>query len=155
MSVYHCTLRHKHYTFRDLKTILAKAGPPRSGDTLAGLEDHFCGKLLGVPMGCDVCYTNHAEADQDDMDNLLTLLAVAGCNYFMGVPGADDVMLNYQSSSFHDSHYLRQLLGLRPAPEFEQWLEDMQILTPENRLLPISRQHRLIGADGSDEVIRR
>ena len=85
----------------------------------AGLEDHFCGKLLGLPMGCDVCYTNHAEADQDDMDNLLTLLAAAGCNYFMGVPGADDVMLNYQSTSFHDSHYLRQVLGLRPAPEFE------------------------------------
>ena len=77
----------------------------------AGLEDHFCGKLLGLPMGCDVCYTNHAEADQDDMDNLLTLLAVAGCNYFMGVPGADDIMLNYQSTSFHDSHYLRQALG--------------------------------------------
>ncbi len=110
----------------------------------AGLEDHFCGKLLGVPMGCDVCYTNHAEADQDDMDNLLTLLAVAGCNYFMGVPGADDVMLNYQSTSFHDSHYLRQLLGLRPAPEFEEWLEKMQIATADNRLLPIGPKHRLI-----------
>jgi len=110
----------------------------------AGLEDHFCGKLLGVPMGCDVCYTNHAEADQDDMDNLLTLLAVAGCNYFMGVPGADDIMLNYQSTSFHDSHYLRQLLGLRPAPEFEQWLERMRILGEGNCLLPINRQHRLI-----------
>src|SRR5215213_8885621 len=94
----------------------------------AGLEDHFCGKLLGLPMGCDVCYTNHAQADQDDMDNLLTLLAVAGCNYFMGVPGADDIMLNYQSTSFHDSHYLRQLLGLRPAPEFETWLQRMRIV---------------------------
>jgi ethanolamine ammonia-lyase large subunit len=88
----------------------------------AGLEDHFCGKLLGVPMGCDVCYTNHAEADQDDMDALLTLLGVAGVNYIMGVPGADDVMLNYQSTSFHDALYLRRVLGLRPAPEFESWL---------------------------------
>jgi ethanolamine ammonia-lyase large subunit len=87
----------------------------------AGLEDHFCGKLLGLPMGCDVCYTNHAEADQDDMDALLTLLGAAGVNYIMGVPGADDVMLNYQSTSFHDALYLRRLLGLRPAPEFEQW----------------------------------
>jgi ethanolamine ammonia-lyase large subunit len=112
----------------------------------AGLEDHFCGKLLGVPMGCDVCYTNHAEADQDDMDNLLTLLAVAGCNYFMGVPGADDIMLNYQSTSFHDSHYLRQVLGLRPAPEFEAWLEEMHIARDGTRLLPISPQHRLIDA---------
>jgi ethanolamine ammonia-lyase large subunit len=112
----------------------------------AGLEDHFCGKLLGLPMGCDVCYTNHAEADQDDMDNLLTLLAAAGCNYFMGVPGADDIMLNYQSTSFHDSLYLRQLLGLRPAPEFEAWLKDMHVtddgrqlrqVTPENRLLDL------------------
>jgi ethanolamine ammonia-lyase large subunit len=89
----------------------------------AGLEDHFCGKLLGLPMGCDVCYTNHAEADQDDMDTLLTLLGVAGVNYIMGVPGADDVMLNYQSTSFHDALYLRRTLGLRPAPEFEAWLE--------------------------------
>lgn len=88
----------------------------------AGLEDHFCGKLLGLPMGCDVCYTNHAEADQDDMDALLTLLGVAGVNYVMGVPGADDVMLNYQSTSFHDAHYIRRILGLRPAPEFETWL---------------------------------
>ena len=88
----------------------------------AGLEDHFCGKLLGLPMGCDVCYTNHAEADQDDMDALLTLLGVAGVNYIMGVPGADDVMLNYQSTSFHDALYLRRVLGLRPAPEFEAWL---------------------------------
>jgi ethanolamine ammonia-lyase large subunit len=88
----------------------------------AGLEDHFCGKLLGLPMGCDVCYTNHAEADQDDMDVLLTLLGAAGVNYIMGVPGADDVMLHYQSTSFHDALYLRRLLGLRPAPEFEAWL---------------------------------
>ncbi len=88
----------------------------------AGLEDHFCGKLLGLPMGCDVCYTNHAEADQDDMDVLLTLLGAAGVNYIMGVPGADDVMLHYQSTSFHDALYLRRVLGLRPAPEFEAWL---------------------------------
>jgi ethanolamine ammonia-lyase large subunit len=88
----------------------------------AGLEDHFCGKLLGLPMGCDVCYTNHAEADQDDMDTLLTLLGAAGVNYIMGVPGADDVMLHYQSTSFHDALYLRRVMGLRPAPEFEAWL---------------------------------
>jgi ethanolamine ammonia-lyase large subunit len=88
----------------------------------AGLEDHFCGKLLGLPMGCDVCYTNHAEADQDDMDALLTLLGAAGVNYIMGVPGADDVMLNYQSTSFHDALYLRRVLGLKAAPEFEAWL---------------------------------
>ena len=93
----------------------------------AGLEDHFCGKLLGLPMGVDVCHTNHADADQDDMDALLTLLGVAGCNYIMGVPGADDIMLGYQSTSFHDSWYLRQALGLRPAPEFEEWLERMRI----------------------------
>lgn len=88
----------------------------------AALEDHFCGKLLGLPMGVDICYTNHAEADQDDMDNLLTLLGVAGCNFIMGIPGSDDIMLNYQSTSFHDALYLRKVLGLRPAPEFEQWL---------------------------------
>jgi ethanolamine ammonia-lyase large subunit len=110
----------------------------------AGLEDHFCGKLLGLPMGCDVCYTNHAEADQDDMDNLLTLLAVAGCNYFMGVPGADDIMLNYQSTSYHDSHYLRQLLGLRPAPEFETWLQAMGIYDQSHHLCVLSPQNRLI-----------
>ncbi|HML17432.1 MAG TPA: ethanolamine ammonia-lyase subunit EutB [Bryobacteraceae bacterium] len=100
----------------------------------AGLEDHFCGKLLGLPMGCDVCYTNHAEADQDDMDMLLTLLGAAGCNYIMGVPGADDIMLNYQSTSFHDALYLRSLLKLRPAPEFEAWLERMGILGDGVRL---------------------
>ncbi|MEO2127392.1 MAG: ethanolamine ammonia-lyase subunit EutB [Christiangramia sp.] len=93
----------------------------------AALEDHFCGKLLGLPMGCDVCYTNHAEADQDDMDSLLTLLGVAGCNYIMGVPGADDIMLNYQSTSFHDAMYLRKVLNKRPAPEFEEWLLKMGI----------------------------
>src|SRR5205085_5152121 len=104
--------------------------------TRAGLEDHFCGKLLGLPMGCDVCYTNHAEADQDDMDGLLTLLATAGVNFVMGVPGADDIMLNYQSTSFHDSQYLRQVLGLRPAPEFAAWLEKMRIARDGLRLEP-------------------
>jgi ethanolamine ammonia-lyase large subunit len=101
----------------------------------AGLEDHFCGKLLGLPMGCDICYTNHAEADQDDMDALLTMLAVAGCNYIMGVPGADDVMLHYQSTSFHDALYLRSVLGLRPAPEFEAWMERHPPLLAESWLL--------------------
>jgi len=93
----------------------------------AGLEDHFCGKLLGLPMGCDVCYTNHAEADQNDMDVLLTLLGAAGCNFVMGVPGSDDIMLNYQTTSFHDALVARRVLGLRPAPEFEDWLHRMQI----------------------------
>lgn len=91
----------------------------------AGLEDVFCGKLLGLPMGIDICYTNHAEADQDDMDTLLTLMGVAGANFIMGVPGADDVMLHYQSTSFHDALYLRDVLGLRPAPEFEAWILNM------------------------------
>jgi len=110
----------------------------------AGLEDHFCGKLLGLPMGCDVCYTNHAEADQDDMDTLLTLLGVAGCNYIMGVPGADDIMLNYQSTSFHDSHYLRQVLSLKPAPEFAAWLDKMEIAREGLRLQPTTARHTLV-----------
>jgi ethanolamine ammonia-lyase large subunit len=96
----------------------------------AGLEDHFCGKLLGVPMGCDVCYTNHAEADSDDMDALLMLLGAAGCNFIMGIPGADDIMLNYQSTSFHDALVMRQTMGLRAAPEFEAWLQRMQVFEP-------------------------
>ncbi|WP_118183316.1 ethanolamine ammonia-lyase subunit EutB [Paraburkholderia phosphatilytica] len=112
----------------------------------AGLEDHFCGKLLGVPMGCDICYTNHAEADQDDMDNLLTLLGVAGINFIMGVPGADDVMLNYQSTSFHDALYVRDVLGLRRAPEFETWLEAMQIADARGALLKSPGQPLLEGA---------
>ena len=95
----------------------------------AGLEDHFCGKLMGLPMGCDVCYTNHAEADQDDMDVLLTLLGTAGCNFIMGVPGSDDIMLNYQTTSFHDALYARRVLGLKPAPEFEAWLKNIGIFT--------------------------
>jgi ethanolamine ammonia-lyase large subunit len=110
----------------------------------AGLEDHLCGKLLGLPMGVDACYTNHAQADQDDMDLLLTLLGAAGCTYVMGVPGADDVMLHYQSTSFHDVQYLRQILGLRPAPEFEAWLHRMGIVDDRLRLLPVTRGHRLL-----------
>jgi len=102
----------------------------------AGLEDHFCGKLLGIPMGCDVCYTNHAEADQDDMDTLLTLLGVAGCNFIMGVPGADDIMLNYQTTSFHDALYARRVLDLKPAPEFELWLQNMGIIT-DNKMITL------------------
>ena len=99
----------------------------------AGLEDHFCGKLLGLPMGCDVCYTNHAEADQNDMDVLLTLIGVAGCSFVMGVPGSDDIMLNYQTTSFHDALYARRALGLRPAPEFEAWLQKMQIMSNDGQ----------------------
>lgn len=102
--------------------------------TRAGLEDHFCGKMLRLPMGCDVCYTNHADADQDDMDDLLTLLGVAGCNYIMGVPGADDIMLNYQSTSFHDAQYVRQVLNLKAAPEFEAWLQALGIHDETGRL---------------------
>lgn len=99
----------------------------------AGLEDHFCGKLLGLPMGCDICYTNHAEADQNDMDVLLTLFGTAGINFIMGIPGSDDVMLNYQTTSFHDALYLRQLLGLKPAPEFAQWLEQQGVMKQSNQ----------------------
>lgn len=112
--------------------------------TRAGLEDHCCGKLLGLPMGVDICYTNHAEADQDDMDALLTLLGAAGCTYIMGVPGADDIMLNYQSTSFHDAAYLRKLLGLTPAPEFAAWLENLGILDKKGELLPIGAGSKLL-----------
>jgi len=110
----------------------------------AGLEDHFCGKLLGLPMGCDICYTNHAEADQDDIDNLLVLLGTAGVNFIMGVPGADDIMLNYQSTSFHDQLFVRQALGLKRAPEFEAWLEKIGLTDGAGRLLPASPDHRLL-----------
>ena len=106
----------------------------------AGLEDHFCGKLLGVPMGCDICYTNHAEADQDDMDMLLTLLGAAGINFIMGIPGSDDVMLNYQTTSFHDALYVRPVLGLRAAPEFEAWLAKMQILRQDGNRLRLGKE---------------
>ncbi|MBB5328456.1 ethanolamine ammonia-lyase subunit EutB [Tunturiibacter gelidoferens] len=116
----------RHFNPMLVNTVVGFIGPEYLYDgkqiLRAGLEDHFCGKLLGLPMGCDICYTNHAEADQDDMDALLTMLGAAGVNYIMGVPGADDIMLNYQSTSFHDALYLRRLLNLRPAPEFEAWL---------------------------------
>ncbi|HEU4326777.1 MAG TPA: ethanolamine ammonia-lyase subunit EutB [Roseiflexaceae bacterium] len=136
--------------FRPLlvNTVVGFIGPEYLYDgkqiTRAGLEDHFCGKLLGLPMGCDVCYTNHAEADQDDMDALLTLLGVAGCTFVMGVPGADDIMLNYQSTSFHDVLYLRAALGLRPAPEFEDWLGRMGIAGPNGRIARVGPQHPLL-----------
>lgn len=117
--------------------------------TRAGLEDHFCGKLLGLPMGVDVCYTNHAEADQDDMDALLTLLGAAGCTFVMGVPGADDIMLNYQSTSFHDAAYLRRLLGRKPAPEFAAWLESSGVMDGNGRLKPIETSNRLLGLPGA------
>ena len=137
----------RHFDPMLVNTVVGFIGPEYLYDgkqiVRAGLEDHFCGKLLGLPMGCDVCYTNHAEADQDDMDTLLTLLGTAGVNYIMGVPGADDVMLNYQSTSFHDALYVRKVLGLRPAPEFEAWLAgdefnrlQLEAIHPE-RLLPV------------------
>lgn len=112
--------------------------------TRAALEDHFCAKLLGLPMGMDICYTNHAAADQDDMDNLLVLMGVAGCNYIMGVPGSDDIMLNYQSTSFHDALFIRKLLNLRPAPEFEQWLIQQGIMDEQGNHLPVNANHRLL-----------
>lgn len=114
-----------------VNTVVGFIGPEYLFDgkeiTRAGLEDHFCGKLLGLPMGCDICYTNHADADQNDMDNLLTLLGVAGCNFIMGIPGSDDIMLNYQTTSFHDALYARRVLNLKAAPEFSVWLEKMEI----------------------------
>jgi ethanolamine ammonia-lyase large subunit len=117
----------RHFDPMLVNTVVGFIGPEYLYDgkqiARAGLEDHFCGKLLGLPMGCDICYTNHAEADQDDMDSLLTLLGAAGVNFIMGVPGADDIMLNYQSTSFHDALYIRKVLGLRSAPEFEEWME--------------------------------
>ncbi|SEM58604.1 Ethanolamine ammonia-lyase heavy chain [Loktanella fryxellensis] len=122
----------RHFDPLLVNTVVGFIGPEYLFDgkeiTRAGLEDHFCGKLLGLPMGCDVCYTNHAEADQNDMDNLMTLLGVAGVTFIMGIPGSDDIMLNYQTTSFHDALYLRRALGLRPAPEFDDWLARMDIL---------------------------
>ena len=131
--------------FRPLlvNTVVGFIGPEYLYDgkqiTRAALEDHFCGKLLGLPMGVDVCYTNHAAADQDDMDDLLTLLGVAGVNFVMGVPGADDIMLNYQSTSFHDVLYVREVLGLRPAPEFEAWLARVGLADEGGRIREIDR----------------
>ena len=131
-----------------VNTVVGFIGPEYLYDgkqiTRAALEDHFCGKIMGLPMGCDVCYTNHAEADQDDMDSLLTLLGVAGCNYIMGVPGADDVMLNYQSTSFHDAMYLRNVLNKKPAPEFEKWLLKMGIFDENGNRQSLPETHKLI-----------
>lgn len=112
--------------------------------TRAALEDHFCAKLMGLPMGMDICYTNHAEADQDDMDDLLLLMGVAGCNYIMGVPGSDDVMLHYQSTSYHDTAFLRKILSLRPAPEFESWLQEQGIADLNGGLLSNANDHPLL-----------
>ena len=138
----------RHFNPLLVNTVVGFIGPEYLFDgkqiIRAGLEDHFCAKLLGLPMGVDVCYTNHAEADQDDMDSLLTLLGTAGCNFIMGVPGADDVMLHYQSTSFHDALYIRHLLGLKPAPEFEEWLLKMNIVDEQFRLKTISSEHRLL-----------
>ncbi|MCE9633039.1 MAG: ethanolamine ammonia-lyase subunit EutB [Methylophilales bacterium] len=129
-------------------TVVGFIGPEYLYDgkqiTRAGLEDHFCGKLLGLPLGCDVCYTNHAEADQDDMDNLMTLLATAGLTFIMGIPGADDIMLNYQTTSFHDALYLRNVLNLKPAPEFELWLKQMNIMDSNGRVQPIAANQLLL-----------
>jgi ethanolamine ammonia-lyase large subunit len=125
----------RHFKPLLVNTVVGFIGPEYLFDgkqiLRAALEDHFCGKLLGLPMGCDICYTNHAEADLDDMDAMLTMLGVAGVNYIMGVPGSDDIMLNYQSTSFHDALYLRRVLNLRPAPEFESWLESRKAQLPE------------------------
>lgn len=123
----------RHYSPFLVNTVVGFIGPEYLFDarqiTRAGLEDHFCGKLHGIPMGCDACYTNHADADQNDLENLEVLLTTAGCNFFMGLPMGDDVMLNYQSTSFHDDATLRQLLGFRPAPEFEAWMEEMGLMS--------------------------
>jgi len=130
-----------------VNTVVGFIGPEYLFDgkqiTRAGLEDHFCGKLLGLPMGADVCYTNHAEADQDDADALLALLAAAGINFVMGVPGADDIMLGYQSTSFHDALAMRELLGRRPAPEFEVWLQEQGLLDHAGRVRPPELPERL------------
>jgi ethanolamine ammonia-lyase large subunit len=138
----------RHFAPLLVNTVVGFIGPEYLYDgkqiIRAGLEDHFCGKLLGVPMGCDICYTNHAEADSDDMDTLLTLLGVAGCTFVMGIPGADDVMLNYQSTSFHDALYVRSVLGLRPAPEFEAWLERMGMLDEQRRIRELAPRSPLV-----------
>ncbi|SIO54714.1 ethanolamine ammonia-lyase subunit EutB [Chitinophaga niabensis] len=138
----------RHFNPLLVNTVVGFIGPEYLFDgkqiIRAALEDHFCGKLLGLPMGVDVCYTNHANADQDDMDNLLTLLGVAGCTFIMGVPGADDIMLNYQSTSFHDALYIRQVLGLRPAPEFEHWLIKYGLMDGNGRSLPVAPSNLLL-----------
>ena len=139
-----------------VNTVVGFIGPEYLYDgkqiTRAGLEDHFCGKLLGVPMGCDICYTNHAETDQDDMDNLLTLLVAGGLTYIMGIPGADDIMLNYQSTSYHDGLYIRNLLGLKHAPEFEAWLEWMNLIDEKGKVLPFKASNPIIGIEQLSKV---
>ncbi len=131
-----------------VNTVVGFIGPEYLYDgkqiTRAGLEDHFCGKLLGLPMGCDVCYTNHAEADQDDMDGLMSLLTAAGVNFVITVPGADDVMLNYQSLSYHDILFLRATFGVRAAPEFEVWLEKMDMVDRAGRMRLPSPQNKTL-----------
>ena len=138
----------RHFSPLLTNTVVGFIGPEYLFDgkqiIRAGLEDHFCGKLLGVPLGCDVCYTNHAEADQDDMDILMTLLANAGVTFIMGIPGADDIMLNYQTTSFHDILYLRKLLGLKVAPEFENWLKSMNIMDHKGQILSVTRNQRML-----------
>jgi ethanolamine ammonia-lyase large subunit len=135
----------RHFSPLLTNTVVGFIGPEYLFDgkqiIRAGLEDHFCGKLLGIPIGCDVCYTNHAETDQDDMDTLMTLLANAGVTFIMGVPGADDIMLSYQSTSFHDILYLRKLLGLTAAPEFETWLKSMKIMNSTSQVQAIQASH--------------
>ncbi len=138
----------RHFDPLLVNTVVGFIGPEYLYDgkqiIRAGLEDHFCGKLMGLPIGCDVCYTNHAEADQDDMDTLLTLLCNAGLTFLIGVPGADDIMLNYQSTSFHDALYARRLLGLKHAPEFSEWLTKMQIIDSAGQLRLTGANHPLL-----------
>ena len=140
----------RHFNPLLVNTVVGFIGPEYLYDgkqiIRAGLEDHFCGKLMGLPIGCDVCYTNHAEADQDDMDTLLTLLCNAGLTFLIGVPGADDIMLNYQSTSFHDALYARRLLGLKHAPEFGEWLTRMQIIDNFGQLRLTGANHPLLSA---------
>tara|TARA_R110000765_G_scaffold212627_1_gene317672 strand:- start:1886 stop:3256 length:1371 start_codon:yes stop_codon:yes gene_type:complete len=138
----------RHYDPLLVNSVVGFIGPEYLYDgkqiIRAGLEDHFCAKVVGLPMGMDVCYTNHANADQDDMDNLLTLLGIAGCNFFMGVPGTDDIMLNYQSTSFHDALYIRKVLQKKPAPEFESWLIKMGIIDGDGVKLDVRGSHKLL-----------
>lgn len=138
----------RHFSPLLVNSVVGFIGPEYLYDSKqiirAGLEDHFCGKLLGLPMGCDVCYTNHAQADQDDIDTLMILLAEAGVTFLMGVPGGDDIMLSYQSTSFHDILYLRQLCGLSPAPEFALWLKNMKLMDHQGKMLTASTKHTLL-----------
>jgi ethanolamine ammonia-lyase large subunit len=138
----------RHFEPLLVNTVVGFIGPEYLADgrqiTRAGLEDHFCGKLLGLPIGCDICHTNHAEADADDMDTLMVLLGSAGVTFIMGVPGADDIMLGYQSTSYHDAAALRQLLALKRAPEFESWLQHVGITDERGALLPAPQRHALL-----------